>query len=61
METKIIVAIFGILLIVLVNWYFFFSKRQRVKASSDAGIQEVKVIVKGGYDPDVILVKKGFR
>lgn len=59
MEAKILVAIFGILLIVLVNWYFFFSKRQKVKASSGTGVQEIKVIVKGGYDPDVILVKKG--
>ncbi len=59
METKILVAVFGILLIVLVNWYFFFSKRQKVKASSGGGVQEIKVIVKGGYDPDVILVKKG--
>ncbi len=59
MEPKLLVAIFGILLILLVNWYFFFSKKQRVKASANAGIQETKVIVKGGYDPDVILVKKG--
>ena len=60
MESKILVAVFGILLIVLVNWYFFFSKKQKVKASvKDAGVQEIRVIVKGGYDPDVILVKKG--
>ena len=24
-----------------------------------SGLQEVKVVVKGGYDPDVIVVKKG--
>ncbi len=59
MEAKILVAVFGILLIIVVNWYFFFSKRQKVKASSGGGVQEIKVIVKGGYDPDVILVKKG--
>jgi plastocyanin domain-containing protein len=60
MESKIIVAIFGILLIVFVNWYFFFSKKEKVRASVKEGsVQEIKVIVKGGYDPDVIVVKKG--
>ncbi len=60
MESKIIVTIIGILLIVFVNWYFFFSRREKVKASVKVGnVQEIKVIVKGGYDPDVIVVKKG--
>jgi len=60
MEAKILVTIFGILLIVFVNWYFFVSKREKVKASvKESGVQEIKVIVKGGYDPDVIVVKKG--
>ena len=60
MEAKILVTIFGILLIVFVNWYFFFSKKEKVRASVKEGsVQEIKVIVKGGYDPDVIVVKKG--
>jgi plastocyanin domain-containing protein len=60
MEAKITVAIIGILLIFFVNWYFFFSKREKVKASvKESGVQEIKVMVKGGYDPDVIVVKKG--
>jgi len=60
MEVRILVTVFGVLLIVLVNWYFFFSRREKVKASvEESGIQEIKVIVKGGYDPDVIVVKKG--
>jgi plastocyanin domain-containing protein len=50
-----------------VNWYFFFSRREKVKASvKESGVsgsesvgQEIKVMVKGGYDPDVIVVKKG--
>jgi len=60
MQTQIVVTIFGVLFIILVNWYFFFSKRKtiRVKVES-AGIQEIKVIVKGGYSPDVIVVKRG--
>ena len=59
METKLLISIFGVSLIILVNWYFFFSKRQKAKASvKGSGIQEIKVIVKGGYDPDVIVVRK---
>ena len=60
MLVKLIVAISGVLLIILVNWYFLFSKRKIYKAESEeAGVQEVKIVVKGGYSPDVIVVKKG--
>jgi plastocyanin domain-containing protein len=60
MVAKLIVTVSGILLIVLVNWYFFFSKRKKTEASfKEARIQEVRINVKGGYDPDVIVVKKG--
>lgn len=59
METKLIISIFGVLLIILVNWYFFLSKRQKAKASvKGTGVQEIKVTVKGGYDPEVIVVRK---
>jgi plastocyanin domain-containing protein len=58
--TQILVTIFGVLLIILVNWYFFFSKRKTIRAKVEsAGIQEVNVMVKGGYSPDVIVVKRG--
>ncbi len=60
MLVKLIVAISGVLLIILVNWYFLFSKRKTYEAESEeAGVQEVKIVVKGGYSPDVIVVKKG--
>ena len=60
MLAKVIVAVSGVFLIVLVNWYFFFSRRKETTASIKKGeLQEVKVVVKGGYDPDVIVVKKG--
>lgn len=60
MLSRLIVTLSGVLLIVLVNWYFFFSKRRSASAQiKQTGIQEVKVTVKGGYDPDVIVVKKG--
>lgn len=59
MDAKLIVTVLGIALIVLVNYYFFFSKRKAVVAAiEDAGIQEININVKGGYTPDVIVVKK---
>lgn len=59
MQAQILVTVFGVLLIILVNWYFFFSKGKTTQARAEAaGIQQVKVIVKGGYSPDVIVVKK---
>ena len=49
----------GVLLIALVLWYFF-GKREAVAAhSGESGVQEIKVMVKGGYDPAVIRVKQG--
>lgn len=60
MLAKLIVTVSGVLLLVLVNWYFFFSRRKMAPASiKESGLQEVKIVVKGGYTPDVIVVKKG--
>lgn len=61
MTEKLIITAAGIVLIVLVNWYFFFSKRKATAIRvQNRGIQEVKINVHGGgYAPDVIEVKKG--
>lgn len=56
--TEIAVVAGGTALIAFVLWYFF-GERERVTASTTAGgVQEIKVTVKGGYSPDVIVVKK---
>ncbi|NOY78207.1 MAG: cupredoxin domain-containing protein [Calditrichaeota bacterium] len=55
---QIIVTISGLFLAAGVIWYFFLYKRQTVRAKDTEGIQEVKISVKGGYDPDLIVVKK---
>ncbi len=53
------VLIGGVVLIAFVLWYFF-GKREAVAArTSESGVQEIMVTVKGGYDPDVIVVKQG--
>jgi plastocyanin domain-containing protein len=60
MDTReIIVLITGIAAIAFVLWYFFGPKQRTTAAVGSSGVQEVKVIVKGGYDPDVIVVKQG--
>lgn len=57
--TEILVTIGGGGLIALVLWYFF-GEREKVSAYVTAtGTQEINVTVKGGYAPDVIVVKKG--
>lgn len=56
---EIFVAIGGVALIASVLWYFF-GERQAVAATAgESGVQEIKVTVKGGYSPDVIVVKPG--
>ncbi|MDB4947688.1 MAG: hypothetical protein JWM27_337 [Gemmatimonadetes bacterium] len=58
--TEIGVLVGAAALIALVLW-FFFGERQAVRASdaADGGAQHVKVTVKGGYTPDVIVVQQG--
>ena len=57
--TEIIVVIVGLAAIAFVLWYFFGPKQAVAATVAAGGVQEVKVTVKGGYDPDVIVVKQG--
>jgi plastocyanin domain-containing protein len=58
--TQIAVTAFGAVAIVWVLWYFLFSRGKAVAASAGlSGVQEVRVIVKGGYTPDTIVVQAG--
>ena len=57
--SEIGVVLGGVLLIALTLWYFF-GEREKVAAEENAsGVQEIKVTVRGGYAPDVIVVKQG--
>jgi plastocyanin domain-containing protein len=59
-QTQIYVILAGIVLTVLIAWYFWFApKAQTHAAVSESGAQEVSVTVKGGYTPDVIVVQHG--
>lgn len=56
---EIVVVVTGVILIGLVLWYFF-GEREAVSAQvNESGLQEIKVTVKGGYSPDVIVVRQG--
>jgi len=56
--TEILVIIGGVGLIALVVWYFFGEREQVAAETNESGLQEIKVTVKGGYSPDVIVIKK---
>jgi plastocyanin domain-containing protein len=46
-------------LIALTLWYFF-GERRAVRAGPEGGgVQRVRITVKGGYSPDVVVVKQG--
>ena len=53
------VLVAGLLLIAFILWYFF-GERERTAATENAsGVQQIQVTVKGGYAPDLIVVKQG--
>ncbi|HEY0003583.1 MAG TPA: cupredoxin domain-containing protein [Pyrinomonadaceae bacterium] len=57
MEIGVIVG--GLAAILFVLWYFF-GERESVQANLDqSGVQEINITVRGGYSPDVIVVREG--
>jgi P-type Cu+ transporter len=61
-SAQIAVTTAGAVAIAWVLWYFLFSRRAPTAAASatgGAGAQEIRIVVKGGYTPDTILVQAG--
>jgi plastocyanin domain-containing protein len=59
-DAQLTVTAVGVVAILWVLWYFLFSSNQAVAAAETSdGVQEVRVIVKGGYTPDTIVVQAG--
>lgn len=57
---QIIVTIGGLSLSLIIAWFFWLAPKGQTRAVAGmGGTQEVAVIVKGGYTPDVIVVKSG--
>jgi len=58
-SAEITVLVASLSTIIAILWYFF-GEREKVAAGlSGRGVQQIKVTVKGGYSPDVIVVKQG--
>lgn len=55
----ILVNFIGIGLITLIVWYFWLSHSKGQAAAVSRGIQEARIIVKGGYAPDTIELETG--
>jgi plastocyanin domain-containing protein len=59
-STQIIVTALGAVAIIWVLWFFLLSRGKATVATADTGgVQEVRVVVKGGYTPDTIVVQAG--
>lgn len=57
---QIAVTFGGIALSLLIPWFFWLAPKGQTKVSAGTGgIQEVAITVKGGYTPDIIVVKTG--
>jgi plastocyanin domain-containing protein len=56
-----VVTVAGVAAIVWVLWYFLFSRGRGSGAAAAVGdgVQEVRVMVKGGYTPDTIVLRAG--
>jgi plastocyanin domain-containing protein len=55
-----LVLLGGIAAIAWVNWYFFLAGRRSAAASAGpGGMQEVTVVVQGGYSPSEVRVRRG--
>ena len=57
--TEIAVVVGALLLIAGVIWYFFGARARVAAELTESGVQEIAIKVKGGYSPDVIIVKQG--
>ena len=58
--TEIFVLLGGAAAVAFVLWYFFAGEGVRAAADATAtGAQRLRVVVKGGYTPDVIVVRRG--
>jgi plastocyanin domain-containing protein len=57
---QIAVTLGGVALSILIAWFFWLAPKGQTKVSAGTGgIQEVAITVKGGYTPDIIVVKAG--
>ncbi|MDY7015011.1 MAG: cupredoxin domain-containing protein [Cyanobacteriota bacterium] len=54
---KILVTLGGLSLLGAEVWWFLFSKTRSQQATTHEGVQELEIVVDGGYTPDRIVVR----
>lgn len=57
--TQLLVNLTGLAVVAWIVWYFWLYRKVGVSAATISGVQEVEINVKGGYDPDTVVVKRG--
>jgi plastocyanin domain-containing protein len=55
----IFVNLAALSIIAWIVWYFWLSEKPAVQAALAGGVQEAYIRVKGGYDPDLVVVEAG--
>ena len=59
-SAQILVTIAGLAVCLFIAWFFWLAPKGQTRLAAGAGgMQEVAITVKGGYTPDVIVVKAG--
>ncbi len=53
------VIVLGVGLIAGELWYFLGPRRTQPQPRSQSDVQDVRIVVRGGFDPDVVLVEAG--
>lgn len=56
---QLLVDAIGLGVIGIIVWYFWLSKSSGVAAALSAGVQSALIVVKGGYTPDTVVVRRG--
>lgn len=54
-----LVNLAGLATVAWIVWFFWLRRKEGVRAAVVSGIQETNITVKGGYEPDTIVVKAG--
>jgi plastocyanin domain-containing protein len=57
-SNEILVLVGGLVATLFVLWYFFGERESASAVVGSQGVQEIKITVKGGYSPDVIVVRE---
>jgi Cu+-exporting ATPase len=59
MDTAAVAVLLGAALLSALLWWFFFGPKRALQAEAHGDVQEMTVIVKGGYSPALIQVRAG--